>query len=303
MSAEQPVNPTTSPYASSYDWEYRPLNPALGAEVVGLDLARELSDDEFGAIRRAWNAANGLLVLRHQTISVEQHLAFARRFGPLFGEADHFQETVHKYLLPGNPAIYRVSNKTIDGQPQGRARAGTYWHSDVSFRKYPAMASLLYAIELPSNGGDTLFASLSATWDSLSEGLQSILEPLDAVHDFKTASGNYWRETITTTDLDGQNRFIHPVVITHPETGRRALFINPGFVAGIKDFSAAESQVLLNYLYERATAPEHVYRHRWQPNDLVIWDNRAMMHYAVSDYTEDRYLHRATVIAQQPTRL
>jgi len=123
-----------------------PLSALSGAEVTGIDVSEFLADEHFAALKKAWLDHNGVLVLRDQSLTPEQHLAFSRRFGPLFGEAESLQDTVKKYLLPGFPGIYRVSNKVEDGKPLGRARAGTYWHSDVSFRKRPAMASILYAL-------------------------------------------------------------------------------------------------------------------------------------------------------------
>ena len=283
----------------------KPLSPALGAEIEGLDLAEPLAANVFQDLHRAWLAHDGLLVIRDQQITPEQQIIFSRRFGPLFGEADQFQATVHKYLLPGQPAIYRVSNKTVDGVPQGRAKAGNYWHSDVSFRERPASASLLYAIEIPPLGGDTLFADMYQAYEALSEAMKKLLAGLRATHDFSVAaasSGTYTAEQLDNDDFDGSNRFIHPLVITHPDSGRKALFVNPGFTAALVGFSSAESAALLEYLYGHAVSPEFVYRHRWRTNDLVIWDNRSVMHYAVVDYEGlgDRYLHRTTVIAEQP---
>ncbi len=280
-----------------------PLAAVAGAEVTGVDVSRNLSDGEFAALKKAWLDHNGILVIRDQALTPEQHLAFSRRFGPLFGEAEALQDTVKKYLLPGHPGIYRVSNKVEDGKPLGRARAGTYWHSDVSFRKHPAMASILYAIEIPPVGGDTLFASMSAAYDALSDALKSRLEGMRAVHDFAVAAGmSYSPDVIAQGDFDGQNRYLHPVVITHPETGRKALFVNPGFTAHLEGFAPEESRALLAFLYQHATRPEFVYRHRWRPRDLLIWDNRCLMHYAIADYEGkgERYMHRTTVIAETP---
>jgi taurine dioxygenase len=279
------------------------LSPALGAEVRGLDLSKPLDEDGFQALRRAWLDADGVLVVRDQSLTPEQHLALSRRFGPLFGEAEELQDTVKKYLHPDHPGIYRVSNKVEQGKPLGRARAGTYWHSDVSFRERPAMASLLHALEIPAYGGDTLFASMSSAYEALSASMRHLLEPLKALHDFAVAAPrSYAPQHVVSSDFDGQNRSLHPVVITHPETGRRALFVNPGFTAGFDDFSMEESRPLLDYLYRHATGPEHVYRHRWQHGDLLIWDNRCVMHYAIADYDGlgDRHLHRTTVIADRP---
>ena len=281
------------------------LGPALGVEIRGVDLSATIDADVFREIRETWLKHNGLAVIRDQHLTPEQQLAFSRNFGPLFGEADQFQKSVHKYLLPGHPGIYRVSNKRVDGAPLGRAKAGNYWHSDVSFRRHPASASLLLAMELPPCGGDTMFADMYRAYETLSDAMKSLLQDLQAVHDFAKAaggSGTYAADQLESDDFDGANRSSHPVVITHPETGRKALFVNPGFTARLVGFEPAESEMLLGFLFDHAIRPEFVYRHRWSPNDLLIWDNRSLMHYAVVDYegVGDRYLHRTTVIAEAP---
>jgi taurine dioxygenase len=284
---------------------YARLSPVLGAEVTGLDLSRPLGDNAFKDLHQAWLDHHGLLVVRGQKLQPEAQVAFARRFGPLFGEDDHFQDSVKPYLLPGNPAVYRVSNKVKEGVAQGRARAGDYWHSDVSFRRHPAQASLLHAIEIPPAGGDTMFADMQQAYDALSDAMKALIDGLEAVHDFALAaanSGTYRADQLISTDFDGQNRCIHPVVIRHPETGRKALFVNPGFTAGLVGFEPEESRALLGFLFAHATRHEFIYRHRWAPGDLVIWDNRSLMHHAVVDYEGkgERYMHRVTVIAGQP---
>jgi taurine dioxygenase len=281
------------------------LGPALGAEICGVDLSNPIAPELFQQIRETWLERHGLLVVRDQHLSPEQHLAFSRNFGPLFGEADQFQKSVHKYLLPGHPGIYRVSNKVANGAPLGRAKAGNYWHSDVSFRRHPASASLLYAIELPPYGGDTLFSDMHQSYETLSDAMKNLLDGLEAVHDFEAAaaaSGTYAADQLDSDDFDGSNRFVHPVVITHPETNRKALFVNPGFTSRLVSFAPEESDLLLTFLYDHAAQPEFVYRHRWKKNDLVIWDNRSLMHYAVVDYegVGDRYMHRTTAIAEPP---
>lgn len=286
-------------------WRSEKLSPRLGAAVTGLDAAAPLDAAGFAALRAAWLDHGGLLVLRDQDLSPDSHVAFARRFGPLFGEADRFQESVQRYLLPGQPALYRVSNKVADGVPQGRARAGDYWHSDVSFRARPAAASLLYAIELPETGGDTLFADMARAYSALPEATKARLADLRAVHDFQIAargSGTYHAAQLEPRDFDGQNRAVHPVVISHPETGRKAIFVSPGFTAAVLGLAPDESAALLAELQAHATRPEFVTRHKWRLGDLVIWDNRSLMHHAVVDYEGrgTRYLHRATVIAEPP---
>ena len=290
-------------HAAGTNFNVTPLAAIAGAEITGLDLRKPLDDDAFAAIRKAWLDHKGILVIRDQHLDADQHLAFSRRFGPLFGEQEQLQDTVKKYLLPDQPAIYRVSNKVEDGKPLGRARAGTYWHSDVSFRKRPAMASVLYAIEIPPLGGDTLFANMYAAFNALSPGMKTKMRQLEAVHDFAVAAPlNYTPDVIEHKDFDGENRYVHPLVIRHPETGTPALFVNPGFTSHLVGFGKSESDAILGFLYRHAIRPEFVYRHRWRPNDLLIWDNRCLIHYAVADYEGrgDRYLHRTTVIAVVP---
>ncbi len=277
------------------------LCPALGAEVVDVDVSAPMSDELFAELRQAWLDSDGVLVVRDQHLTPAQHIAFSRRFGELFGEREQLQETVDKYLLPGYRPIFRVSNKVIEGVPQGRTRAGNYWHSDVSFRRRPAMASLLYAIELPRVGGDTLFCNMYLAYERLSRPMQQFLGSLRAWHDFavNTTQG-FAHERIAAQDLEGHNACDHPVVRTHPETGRRCLFVNPGNTSHVLGLEPAESRALLELLYRHCTQPELIYRHQWAPHDLVIWDNRCTMHYAVTDYEEDRYLHRTTVIGERP---
>lgn len=283
----------------------KPLSSALGIEVCGIDVTA-LTDAEFTDLRTEWVQTDGLAVIRDQKLDPETQTDFSRRFGPLFGEDDHFQDSVKPFLLPAFPTIYRVSNKKKpDGEALGRSRAGSYWHSDVSFRKNPALASLLYGIEIPPIGGDTVFASQVAAHAALSTTMQELLSPLNAVHDFRVAakeSGSYSTADLASGDFDGQNAYVHPVVITHPESKKKALFVNPGFTSHLVGFDPSESRALLNIIYEHCKRPEFSYRHSWQPNDLLIWDNRSTMHLAIQDYTADRYMHRSTVIAEQPTR-
>ena len=277
------------------------LCPALGAELIGLDVSRPICDDRFAEIQGALCDHDGVLVLRDQQLTADQHVAFSRRFGELFGEAEPLQKTVDKYLLPGYPQIFRVSNKIVAGQPQGRERAGNYWHSDVSFRSRPAMVSLLYAIEIPPLGGDTLFCNMYAAYDALSPAMQRFLGGLRARHDFAVnTSIGFSREVIHEQDLDGANAAGHPVVRTHGDTKRKCLFVNPGNTSYLEGLEPRESVKLLEFIYGHCTQPEFIYRHRWSSNDLIIWDNRCVMHYAIVDYDADRYLHRTTVIGERP---
>ena len=217
------------------------LSGAGGAEVRGLDLSQPIGDNLAQDLRQAWLDHGGIMVVRDQHLSSEQHIAFARHFGPLFGAPGEspLQDTVSRYIHPDYPELYRVSNKLDEtGEPLGRARAGTYWHSDVSFRERPAAASILYAREIPPIGGDTLFANMTLAYEALSDGLKAMLAPLYAVHDFAVAAATqYARPIVVETDMDGANRARHPIVRTHAETGAKSLFVNPGFTLGIDGFT------------------------------------------------------------------
>ncbi len=278
----------------------RRLNPVIGIEASGVQATPDLSDDTFASLYRAWLESGGLLVMRDQHLTPDDQIAFSRRFGeldPLTGQ------TVEPYLLPGHPEIYRVSNKVADGKQLGRQRAGTYWHSDNSHKERAAKASLLYGIEVPEYGGDTLFAGMAAAWQALSPTLRDILKDLRCVHDFEKAkSGSFKNETVTDRHMNTTPAIDHPLVRTHPETGAKCLFLNAGVVTHFVGMTAEESAPLLEYLYRHCTRAELVYRHRWQVNDLLIWDNRAAMHYAVADYdgVGDRYMHRTTVFGDRP---
>lgn len=288
------------------DFQVTPLAPGFGAEVSGIDLEAGAGDNMAAALRQAWLEAGGLLVVRGQALSTERHIAFSKTFGPLFGAADEepLQDTVSIYIHPDHPEIYRVSNQVgADGTPKGRKGAGTYWHSDVSFRERPAGASILSAKEIPPTGGDTIYCDQARAYEALSEAMKELLAPLEAVHDFEVAARTqYAKPIVVETDMDGANQAIHPVVRTHAETGRKSLFVNPGFTSHLVGFHAEESAALLGFLYEHCTQPEFLYRHRWQDHDLVIWDNRSLMHYAVMDYPDDqpRYMERTTIIGERP---
>jgi len=275
------------------DFTVNRLSPVIGAEVLGIDLSLQISDQQFSKLRQAWLDANGVLVIRNQKLTPDQHIAFSRRFGELE------THVLADYLLPGYPTIYRVSNKMQDGKPLGRANAGTYWHSDLSYMCNPAMASLLYAIEIPPVGGDTMFANMYTAYDTLSLTMQGIISNLRATHDFAYAArGVFAGERLSGERLAKVPAVDHPVVRTHPDTGRKALYVNPGFTAHIVGLEPEESSGLLQFLNRHSTRSEYIYRHRWHVRDLVIWDNRCTMHYAINDYegVGERYMHRTTVL-------
>ena len=281
-----------------------PLSPVLGAEITGLDIAQPMGENLAKDIRQSWLDAGGLLVIRDQTLTTEQHIQFSRHFGPLFGAPGEtpLQETVSRYLHPDHPEIYRVSNKVENGKPKGRAGAGTYWHSDVSFKQRPASASIMHAIEIPDIGGDTLFCNMTAAYEALSGAMKEMLAPLHAHHDFaQTAATQFAKPVVIEEDLKGDNRAIHPVVRTHGDTGRKSLYVNPGMTTGLDNFDDEESAVLLGFLFDHATQPEFTFRHHYRQGDVVMWDNRSLMHYAINDYGDQpRYMERTTSIGEKP---
>ena len=281
-----------------------PLSPVLGAEITGLDIAQPMGENLAKDIRQSWLDAGGLLVIRDQTLTTEQHIQFSRHFGPLFGAPGEtpLQETVSRYLHPDHPEIYRVSNQVENGKPKGRAGAGTYWHSDVSFKQRPAAASIMHAIEIPDIGGDTLFCNMTAAYEALSGAMKEMLAPLHAHHDFaQTAATQFAKPVVIEEDLKGDNRAVHPVVRTHGDTGRKSLYVNPGMTTGLDNFDDEESAVLLGFLFDHTTQPEFTFRHHYRQGDVVMWDNRSLMHYAINDYGDQpRYMERTTSIGEKP---
>ena len=287
-------------------YNIKPLSPNFGAEISGIDLTEDISDSLVKELIAVWIEVGGLLVIHEQDLTTKQHIEFSRNFGPLFGDSKNepLQDTVSRYIHPEYPQVYRVSNQTdYDGIPLGRKGAGTYWHSDVSFRECPAQASILHGKQSPDVGGDTVFADQAQAYSSLSEGMKSMLATLKAWHDFEVAARTqYVKPIVVENDMSGQNRALHPLVRTHKETKRKSLYVNPGFTSHIDNFSYEESSVILKFLYDHCTRPEFTYRHTWREKELVIWDTRTTMHYAVMDYSDDqlRYMERCTVIGERP---
>lgn len=276
------------------------LSPALGAEVRGLDLSRPLSDEAFARIHQA-HLDHHVLVFRNQRITPAEQIAFSRRFGPL-------QIHVLKdFLLPGHPEIMVVSNiLNAEGKPIGLGDAGHFWHSDLSYKSVPSLGSLLHAQELPAEGGDTLFANQHAAWETLPADLRRAVEGLNAEHSYlaryeELRARSPWRPKLSEAQLAEVVPAVHPIVRTHPETGRKALFVSEHFTTRIVGLPEDESRELLARLFAHSTQDRFVYRHRWQPNDLVFWDNRSVMHLAAG--TPDhlrRRLNRTTIEGDLP---
>jgi taurine dioxygenase len=281
-------------------FEIRPLSEGFGAEITGLDLAQALSDDDFDAVRRAWFEA-GVIVFRDQNLTPDSQVAFSRRFGPLI------IHVMDQFLLPGHPEILLISNrKNADGTPVGFEDAGRYWHSDISYAEKPALGSLLYAVEIPPKGGDTLFADMRRALQSLPEGTRRRIEGLRARHSFtrtyqqkETIEGG--RPAINSDQLSRLGDVTHPMVRTVEDTGDQTLFVNPGFTFAVEDMDAAESDALLSELFAFSTRPEFLYVHEWRPRDLLCWDNRRVMHHAtLYDPAHTRHMHRTTIEGDRP---
>ncbi len=281
-------------------FRYRRFAAPMGAEIVGLDLARPLDDGAFAAVRQAFLDSEGVLILRDQRITPEQHIAFSRRFGPL---AIH---VLRQFLLEGHPEILLVSNVIENGKPIGLGDAGRYWHSDLSYVAEPSLGSLLHAREIPPEGGDTSFANLCAAYEALPADIKRRIDGKRAVHSYRKSYDvlertSSWRPKLDAAQQAEVEAVVHPVVRTHPETGRKALFVNEGFTSRIVDLPQEESDELLNFLFAHSTEPRFIYRHHWQEHDLVFWDNRCAVHLAHGCPPHlRRHMHRTTVKGDAP---
>ena len=275
--------------------DIRPLHPILGAEVIGLDLARELPEDEFRTIRDAFNRYSVLVFRGQQSLTPAQQVAFSRRFGPLE------VHVLHQFLHPEFPEILLVSNEVRDGRNIGLADAGRYWHSDLSYKAEPSLGSLLCAKVLPAEGGDTLFASTIAAYERLPAELRARLDGLGAEHDYAARMKKQGRPDLSATQRAEVPPVVHPVVRVHPETGKRALFVNEGFTTRILGIPEDESCAILDQLFAAETDPDIVYRHKWIEGDMVMWDNRSLIHLAAGCPPEmPRTMYRTTIKGDVP---
>lgn len=274
------------------------MDAPLGAEATGIDLEQPPSDADFARLRAAFEERS-VLVIRDQQISPAAHVAFSRRFGPLE------QHVLRQFHLSGFPEILVVSNVVERGRPIGLADAGRYWHSDLSYMKEPSLGSLLHARLLPLEGGDTLFVSMAAAYEALPADLRARLDGYTAVHDYSARNAyqanQNLRPALTPEQTKAVPPVIHPVVRIHPATGRKALFVNEGFTTRILQLDEAESTALLKRLCAHMVEDRFIYRHKWQPHDLVMWDNRATIHLAAGCPAHmGRTMFRTTVKGEAP---
>lgn len=289
-----------SAQAEAQHFEIRPFDGPLGAEVIGLDLARPISAADFAQLHRA-HLDHHVLVFREQRITPAQHVDFSRRWGPLQ------IHVLRNFQLAGHPEILIVSNiRDAEGRPQGLGDAGQYWHSDLSYKDKPSLGSLLHAQELPAEGGDTLFANQHLAYESLPLALKSAIQGLRAEHSYlaryeELRARNPWRPKLTEAQIAEVTPVEHPVVRIHPETGRRGLFVSEHFSTRITGLPEDESRELLQQLFDHSSRAELVYRHQWQPHDLVFWDNRSVLHLATGCPEHlRRALYRTTIEGDIP---
>ncbi len=274
--------------------EIRPLAPAVGAIVDGVDLAH-LADADLKQIIAAWDAHNALL-FRGQSLDNDGFIAFARRFGEL--EHAPIMEN-GRTPVPGYPEIYVVSNvKGPDGKPIGSLGAGeAVWHTDMSYLDNPPDASMLFARELPPTGGDTWLAGMCAAYDGLPPDLAKAVAGKRIKHDGTFNSGGYKRAGVEVKDDPRESvGAYHPIVCAHPRTGRSALYLGRRRLAYVEGLSLDASEALLDALWAHATRPEYCFAHRWQVGDLLVWDNRATLHRRDPfDETARRIMHRTQI--------
>ncbi len=259
--------------------------------ITGVDLRGPLRDDELAVMREALGE-HGVIFFRDQDLSPEQHIAFAEQWGDI---------NINRFFaaVEGHPKIAEVLK-----EPHQTRNIGSQWHTDHTYDQLPAMGSMLYAREVPHKGGDTLFANMYKAYDALSEGMKDLLGSMRAVHSSRHTFGraakryqtgdNDLKERIGNPDAAMQDA-VHPVVITHPISGRKSLYVNRSFTTHFDGWTPEESAPLLEFLYQHGAKPEFTGRFRWEKGSIAFWDNRATWHCALNDYNERRYMHRITL--------
>jgi taurine dioxygenase len=269
---------------------FHALTPTIGAEVEGVDLRAALDDETVARLREGL-LAHLVLFFRDQDITVEEH----RRFAGYFGEID-----VPPFRTPGSddPQL------TVLDLVQPKGMGADVWHADFTHRPEPPMGSILRAVELPAAGGDTCFANMYAAYDALSAPMRQFLDGLSAVNTLAITAERAKRTgppVVLAEDASGgYPSFVHPVVRVHPETGRKLLNVNANWTSAIEGLTDAESTCLLPFLLQHVRSPEFQCRFRWEPNSVAFWDNRAVQHYAVADYSERRLMQRFTIKGDRP---
>jgi taurine dioxygenase len=278
--------------------EIRPLSDTLGAEVIGIDLAQPLDDDSFAKVHRA-HLDHLVVVFRDQHLSPDDQIAFSKRFGPLISHP------ADDATLAGFPDILVVSTKKENGQYIGLPDGGPMWHSDLAYVEKPSLGSMLYALEIPERGGNTGFANMYTAYETLPGELKRAIEGRQAVNlAGRSNAKRDFRRALNQAQRDKFPAVIHPLVRTHPETGRKCIFANPQHTLEIVGIAADESDAILERLFAHITQDEFTYFHRWRPHDLVFWDNRCALHIAdltrLDDPSYIRHMHRTTIEGDRP---
>jgi taurine dioxygenase len=277
--------------------EVIPTGTVIGAEIRGVNLAHQLDDATFAAVENAYNT-HGVIFFRSQSLTPPQQVAFTRRFGEI--ELNIFGE---RWSVPGNPEIVVISNITEKNRPVGVRRAGENWHSDMCYTARPPRGSMLYAIEVPElHGltlGDTEFASAQAAWEALPDPLRRRIEERRAVFDFACRKRAV---PPTQEEIDRNPPMMHPIVRTHPYTGKKCLYIMRDDCTSIEGLEQDEAEALIAALSDHIVKPGFVYRHQWCPGDLLMWDNCTVQHRAIQDYDlpQRRLMHRTTMGGSVP---
>jgi taurine dioxygenase len=286
---------------TSVQLDIAPLSGTIGAEIRSIDLHQPLDPETLGAVRQALLDYK-VIFFPGQHLSPEEHKDFAAAFGEI---------TVAHPVIPGleeHKEVFEIDYTKARNLVGGRGSEYNdreKWHTDVTFVGTPPLGSILNAIVIPEAGGDTLWADTQAAYEGLSAPIRALVDGLTAVHDGTRSFGKLLR-AVGKGEWDGETftelvQVEHPVVRTHPETGRRNLFVNPGFTVRIKELTVRESDALLQFLYQHMTTPEYVVRYRWEEGDLGFWDNRTTMHYAVGDYGDaHRVIQRVTIRGDRP---
>lgn len=270
--------------------QYEPLSDALGVKVTNLDIRQALTTDQSEALNRLL-AENCVIYLPNQNITEEEQAAFGRYFGEL-------KENLRDYKATRHPAIMYITNEVKNGELQGALPDGEmYFHADMCYLERPAKASILYGLNIPSKGGDTLFANMIAAYDSLPEGLKKEIAGRKAVNSYDPGKSDY-ASTRSRSDYKSETEmsYAQPMVFQHPSTGKKALYVNRVMTEHVVGMSDAESQALLDRLFAHQEREEFIYAHRWKPGDVVMWDNRCTLHARTNfDASELRKLRRVTI--------
>lgn len=283
------------------DMSIRRLGRTMGAEIGGIDLNR-LGTPVFARIRDAFHV-HKVIAIRDQKLTPAAQIAFSRRFGAL-----EDQLNAH-YTIDGYPEVLVLSNDIRGGKPAGLVDGGDYWHSDSSHREYPSTATILFAVKNPLTGGDTEFADMVAAYEALPEPMQARIEHLNGIHAVSKLKNK--RVRVSPRRPDGNDFYerqkaipdqVWPLVRTHPVTGQKALYLSPRFTIGIQGVDAAEADEILDSLFAHQIRDEFTYRHQWRDGDLVMWDNRCVIHRATGGYSypDIRTMHRTVIAGEKP---